>query len=203
MHRYTIREHGRAVIHRDCVCPDWSVPEGFLGYVIDRLAAYEDTGLTPEDVVRLKTLAGGNIHENAWLRAELEDAISYQRQNECKFVRQKERADELEAELKRIQSEFGEFDPVETVRAIRKEDAELLKKVECVTAERDAAMSDLKESESKYGHCDSCKWNELITTSKGEMRGRCSHPVRGKLCGRSVAENKWEWRGPSEPTKEE
>lgn len=28
----------------------WSVPKKFMGNAIDRLAAYEDTGLTPEEV---------------------------------------------------------------------------------------------------------------------------------------------------------
>lgn len=38
--------------------------------VISRLAAYEDTGLTPGEVSRLKILAGENIHEVARLRAD-------------------------------------------------------------------------------------------------------------------------------------
>lgn len=40
------------------VCDDncfdvWSVPKKFMGNAIDRLAAYEDTGLEPKDIVAL------------------------------------------------------------------------------------------------------------------------------------------------------
>ena len=59
-----------------------------------------------------------------------------------------------------------------------------------------AAVEDLKKSENRHGCCEFCKWTEVITTSKGEARQRCKHPVPGKLCGRREAENKWEWRGP-------
>lgn len=32
----------------------WSVPKKFMGDAIDRLAAYEDTGLEPEEIIELK-----------------------------------------------------------------------------------------------------------------------------------------------------
>lgn len=50
MERYTQRDRdGKAVIRGDSVYSDWGVPEGFRGDAIDRLAAYEDTGVEPED----------------------------------------------------------------------------------------------------------------------------------------------------------
>lgn len=37
----------------DCFCV-WSTPEKFMGEAIDRLAAYEDTGLEPKDIEALQ-----------------------------------------------------------------------------------------------------------------------------------------------------
>lgn len=53
MERYTKRENGgNAVIRGDGIYSDWGTPEGFRGDAIDRLAAYEDTGLEPEEICK-------------------------------------------------------------------------------------------------------------------------------------------------------
>lgn len=50
MERFTKRENGKAVVRGHGVYSDRGVPEGFLGEAIDRLAAYEGTGLLPEEI---------------------------------------------------------------------------------------------------------------------------------------------------------
>ena len=51
MEKYTKRDNnGNAVIRGDSIYSDWGTPEGFRGDAIDRLAAYEDTGLEPEEI---------------------------------------------------------------------------------------------------------------------------------------------------------
>jgi|GluameStandDraft_1065615.scaffolds.fasta_scaffold243018_2 hypothetical protein len=52
----------------------WSVPKKFMGEALDRLAGYEDTGLTPEEVKALKAEVQSlkaevdRLHkENFWL----------------------------------------------------------------------------------------------------------------------------------------
>ena len=40
------------VLEEDCF-DVWSVPKKFMGNAIDRLAAYEETGLEPEDITRV------------------------------------------------------------------------------------------------------------------------------------------------------
>lgn len=43
----------------DGIYSDWGVPEKFRGDDIDRLAAYEDTGLEPEEIIELKARMEG------------------------------------------------------------------------------------------------------------------------------------------------
>lgn len=57
MERVTKREkiagHNVAyVLEEDCF-DVWSVPKKFMGNAIDRLAAYEETGLEPEEITRV------------------------------------------------------------------------------------------------------------------------------------------------------
>ena len=71
MERYTQRDRGGgAVIRGDAIYSDWGVPEGFMGDAIDRLAAYEDTGLEPEEIEQLKGEAFGLRVDKQVLQAE-------------------------------------------------------------------------------------------------------------------------------------
>lgn len=56
MEKYTKRENGgNAVIRGDSIYSDCGTPEGFKGDAIDRLAAYEDTGLEPGEILHLQS----------------------------------------------------------------------------------------------------------------------------------------------------
>lgn len=54
MERFTHRNNIGWVVCGDGIYSDGGVQEGFRGEAIDRLAAYEDTGLEPERIVELK-----------------------------------------------------------------------------------------------------------------------------------------------------
>lgn len=57
MERMTKKEQlaGRTVnyIGEDDCFDVWSVPKKFMGNAVDRLAAYEDTGVEPEEIARI------------------------------------------------------------------------------------------------------------------------------------------------------
>lgn len=46
----------------DGIYSDWGAPEKFYGYEVDRLAAYEDTGLEPQEIIELKARMEGVQH---------------------------------------------------------------------------------------------------------------------------------------------
>lgn len=50
MKRSTKRDENGWYLTNDEIYSDWGVPEKFHGKGIDRLAAYEDTGLEPEEI---------------------------------------------------------------------------------------------------------------------------------------------------------
>lgn len=72
MDRLTSKEHGmNTIVLCDSSPGIWDICEGenniykIHGFVADKLAAYEDTGLTPEEIETLK-------HDNARLHALLD-----------------------------------------------------------------------------------------------------------------------------------
>lgn len=52
MERSTKRDERGAYLEGDGIYREWDGSDKFRGYDIDRLAAYEDTGLEPEDLKR-------------------------------------------------------------------------------------------------------------------------------------------------------
>lgn len=54
MTRSTQRDERGAYLAGDGIYSDWDVPEKYRGTEVDRLASYEDTGLDPEEIERLK-----------------------------------------------------------------------------------------------------------------------------------------------------
>lgn len=54
MERITQKDERGYYLIRDGIYSNWGLPEKFRGDDIDRLAAYEDTGLEPEDIIELK-----------------------------------------------------------------------------------------------------------------------------------------------------
>lgn len=60
MERSTMKdERGRYYLSGDGIYSNWGVPEKFYGDEVDRLAAYEDTGLEPEEIIELKARMEG------------------------------------------------------------------------------------------------------------------------------------------------
>ncbi|NCB52449.1 MAG: hypothetical protein EOM54_11325 [Clostridia bacterium] len=80
MERLTERTRsGEIWYSKDGKCYGVTVMKGIdVLHVLKRLAAYEDTGLTPEEIIRLNTFEGSQIEkllaENAGLRAQLAEA---------------------------------------------------------------------------------------------------------------------------------
>ena len=54
MTRSTQRDELGAYLTGEGIYGDWDVPEKYRGDDVDRFAAYEDTGLDPEEIERLK-----------------------------------------------------------------------------------------------------------------------------------------------------
>ena len=54
MTRSTQRDELGVYLTREGIYGDWGTPEKYRGTDIDRLAAYEDTGLDPEEIEQLK-----------------------------------------------------------------------------------------------------------------------------------------------------
>ena len=59
MKRLTQKDENGFYLTGDGIYSDWGVPEKFRGEDIDRLAAYEDTGLEPEEIIELKARMEG------------------------------------------------------------------------------------------------------------------------------------------------
>ena len=56
MERYTKKDGDGYYLIGDGIYSDWGVPEKFRGDVVDRLAAYEDTGLEPKDIISVTNM---------------------------------------------------------------------------------------------------------------------------------------------------
>lgn len=54
MKRLTLKDENGWYLTGDGIYSDWGVPEKFRGEDIDRLAAIEETGLEPEEIIELK-----------------------------------------------------------------------------------------------------------------------------------------------------
>ena len=54
MERVTQKNERGYYLLGDGIYSDWGVPEKFRGDDVDRLAAYEDTGLEPEEIAKIK-----------------------------------------------------------------------------------------------------------------------------------------------------
>lgn len=54
MERATLKDERGYYLTGDGIYSDWGVPEKFRGENVNRLAAYEDTGLEPEEIIELK-----------------------------------------------------------------------------------------------------------------------------------------------------
>ena len=54
MERATQKDERSYYLTGDGIYSDWGVPEKFRGDYIDRLAAYEDTGLEPEEIAKIR-----------------------------------------------------------------------------------------------------------------------------------------------------
>lgn len=59
MERATQKDKHGYYLVGDGIYSDWGVPEKFRGDDVDRLAAYEDTGLEPEEIIELKARMEG------------------------------------------------------------------------------------------------------------------------------------------------
>lgn len=59
MKRLTQKDENGYYLTGDGIYSDWGVPEKFRGEDVDRLAAYEDTGLEPEEIIDLKARMEG------------------------------------------------------------------------------------------------------------------------------------------------
>lgn len=59
MERATQRDERGYYLTGDGIYSDWGVPEKFRGEDIDRLAAYEDAGLEPEEIIEMKARIEG------------------------------------------------------------------------------------------------------------------------------------------------
>ena len=68
MERVTQKNERGYYLLGDGIYSDWGVPEKFRGDDVDRLAAYEDTGLEPKDVTDLMAAHGTAIGELAEYR---------------------------------------------------------------------------------------------------------------------------------------
>ena len=53
MKRLTQKDENGYYLTGDGIYSDWGVPEKFRGEDVDRLAAYEDSGLTPEEIQQM------------------------------------------------------------------------------------------------------------------------------------------------------
>ena len=54
MERVTQKDERGYYLVGDGIYSDWGVPEKFRGDDVDRLAAYEDTGLEPEEIAKIR-----------------------------------------------------------------------------------------------------------------------------------------------------
>jgi hypothetical protein len=163
-----------------------------LTSAIVRLAAYEDTGLTPGDVKDLQELCKENglaEYVDLIVEAKRQMGISNERD-----IEQNERIEELEAENARLRAELAEQQR-ETAscdyllgeadigaRAAGGEIKELRNRLELVERERDKAVEDLnslgRREKEKCAYCvhdDDCEPGEMLCSYKGaaafEWRG--------------------------------
>ena len=54
MERVTQKDECGYYLVGDGIYGDWGTPEKFRGDDVDRLAAYEETGMEPEEIIELK-----------------------------------------------------------------------------------------------------------------------------------------------------
>lgn len=77
MTRSTQRDEIGVYLTGEGIYGDWGVPEKYRGDNVDRLAAYEDTGLDPEEIEQLKRerdAAIENLSENLRIAYKQRDA---------------------------------------------------------------------------------------------------------------------------------
>lgn len=77
-----------------------------------------------------------------------------------------------------------------TIEQLVSKTEELEKQLAEVTAERDAAIKELKKAADDNGRCYGCKWLD-------ESTDECTNKL-GKIECDSVKNNMWEWRGKGE-----